>query len=167
MIDREEESSMEEFSVRLCRIIGYTAVLPLGIMCMSPSWADTCTGYDTGVTQSAETTDLGQGLKQSTWKGYSVVISNDSIYKLLVGECSDTTLQTPDGKTQSTGYCARHDKDGDTQSIATRQAPGADKIEWKSTGGTGKYAGKQDSGWAQVIQVDGKVVVVQWGGDCH
>jgi hypothetical protein len=42
---------MEEFSVRLRRIIGYTAVLPLGIMCMSPSWADNCTGYDIGVTQ--------------------------------------------------------------------------------------------------------------------
>ncbi len=110
---------------------GYTAVLLLAIMFMSPSWADTCTGYDTLVTQSAETTDLGQGLKQTSWKAQSVIMSNDSVYKLVVGECSSTTLQTQDGKTQSMGYCARHDKDGDTQSISTRQAPGADKIEWK------------------------------------
>ena len=74
---------------------------------------------------------------------------------------------TPDGKTQSQGYCARHDKDGDTQAIATHQAPDAHKIEWKSTGGTGKYAGKQDSGWAQPVYAEGSVIVVKWGGDCH
>jgi hypothetical protein len=58
---------------------------------------------------------------------------------------------------------ARHDKDGDAQAISTRLAPGADKIEWKSVSGTGKYAGKQDSGWAQMIFAEGKVVVVKMG----
>jgi hypothetical protein len=26
---------------------------------------------------------------------------------------------------------------------------------------------KQASGWAQFIQVDGKIAVAKWGGDCH
>jgi hypothetical protein len=72
-----------------------------------------------------------------------------------------------DGKTQQTGYCARRDKDGDTTSISFYWPPGADKGEWKSTGGTGKFAGKQGSGWAQVVLADGKNLVVKWGGDCH
>jgi hypothetical protein len=154
-------------SARLRRVIGYTAFLPLGIMGMSSSWADTCTGYSVDFTQSAETTDLGKGLKQTTMTQQDVVLSNDSIYKSVVGECSFIILQTEDGKTQVTGYCARHDKDGDTQSVSIRQAPGADKGEWKSTGGTGKYAGKQDSGWFQNVLADGKISVVKWGGDCH
>jgi hypothetical protein len=144
-------------------------ILALGVFAgIAPTWAaDTCTGVDINVTQTSDTSDLGQGLKKMAWTAQSVVMSNDSIYKLVVGECSFTMLMTPDGKSQSSGYCARHDKDGDTQSISTHQAPGADKIEWKSTGGTGKYAGKQDSGWAQPMFAEGSVIVVKWGGDCH
>jgi hypothetical protein len=146
----------------------YTAVLPLGVFCTATtSWADNCTGYDALVAQSAETTDLGQGLKLTSFKSQSILISNDSVYNLVTGECSGITLQTADGKTQSSGYCARRDKNGDTQSIAFRQLPGTDKGEWKSTGGTGKFAGKQDSGWYQMVRADGKMVVTKWGGDCH
>ena len=155
------------FSVRFCRIAGYAAVLPLGIMSMSSSWADTCTGYDVIINQSAETTDLGQGLKQTSFKGQSVLLSTDSVYNLMAGECAGTSLQTPDGKTQSMGYCARRDKDGNAASISWRQASGADKGEWKITGGTGKFAGKQDAGWFQNVLADGKASVVKWGGDCH
>ena len=162
-----KHAALRAFSIRLSRVIGYAAVLPLGIMCMSSSWADTCTGYDVLVAQSAEPTDLGKGLKQTSFRQESVVLSNDSVYKMVAGECSGNILQTEDGKTQIMGYCARRDKDGDTQSIAFHQAPGADKGEWKSTGGTGKYAGKQDSGWAQTVLADGKIMVVKWGGDCH
>src|SRR5207253_1721269 len=104
---------------------------------------------------------------QTIVKTSDVVLSNDSIYNMIAGECSNIILQTPDGKTQSTGYCARRDKNGDTQSVAIRLAPGADKVEWKSTGGTGKFADKQDSGWAQVVLADGKISVVKWGGNCH
>lgn len=143
-------------------------VLPLGMMAITPSWAaDTCTGLDTLVTQASDVTDLGQGLKKMVWTAQSVVTSSDLIYALVVGECSSTTLTTPDGKSQAQGYCARHDKDGDTQSVAINQPPGADKITWKSTGGIGKYAGKQDAGWAQPIFAEGSVLVVKWGGDCH
>ena len=156
------------FSVRLLRVIGYAAILPLGIQCVSLARAaDTCTGYDALVVQSADTTDLGHGMKQTTVKQHSILFSNDSIYNMATGECSATVLQTPEGKAQMQGFCARHDKDGDTQSIAIRMPPGADKIEWKSTGGSGKYAGKQDSGWAQNVLTDGKIRVVKWGGDCH
>ncbi len=155
------------YTVRLRRIIACTAVLPLGVMCLSPARADTCTGYDVLVTQSADTADLGHGLKQTTVKQSSVVLSNNSIYSMLTGECSVTVLQTPNGKSQMQGFCARRDKDGDTGSIAVRLPPGADKIEWKNTGGTGKFAGKQDSGWAENVLTDGKMSVVKWGGDCH
>ncbi|MBV8616195.1 MAG: hypothetical protein JOY66_20835, partial [Acetobacteraceae bacterium] len=146
------------FSVRLLRVIGCAAILPLGIQCVSSARAaDTCTGYDAHFVESADTTDLGHGMKQTTVKQHSILFSNDSIYNMLMGECSATVLQAPDGKTQMQGFCARHDKDGETQSIAIRLPPGADKIEWKSTGGTGKYAGKQDSGWAQNALTDGKM----------
>ena len=158
--------ALREFSVRLPRIVGCAAVMLLGIMSVS-SWADTCTGYDILVAQSAETIDLGKGLKQTSVKSQSIVMSNDSVYNLATGECSGTLLQTEDGKSQGSGYCARRDKDGDTVSIAWSLAPGADKGEWKSTGGTGKYAGKHDSGWFQNVPLDGKVSVTKWGGDCH
>jgi hypothetical protein len=143
-----------------------TAILSLGIMGVSSSWADNCTGYGTTVTQSAETTDLGKGVKQTTWKSTSVVMSNDSIYNLAVGECAGVTLQTEDGKTQTMGYCSRRDKDGDTHSLVLHRL-GADKGQWKSAGGTGKFAGKQDSGWYETVLVDGKTSVGKWGGDCH
>jgi hypothetical protein len=119
------------------------------------------------VAQSAETTDLGHGLKLTRFKSQSILISNDSALNLATGECSGTTLQTEDGKTQSSGYCARRDKNGDTQSISFRQAPGTDKGEWKATGGTGKFAGKQNSGWYQMVRADGNMLVTKWGGDCQ
>ena len=161
-------AALRGFSVRLLRVIGCAAILPLGIQCVSSARAaDTCTGYDALVVESADTTDLGHGMKQTTVKQHSILFSNDSIYNMVTGECSFVVLQTPDNKVQYQGFCARHDKDGETQSIAIRLPPGADKIEWKSTGGTGKYAGKQDSGWAQNALTDGKMGVVKWGGDCH
>ena len=144
-----------------------TAILSLGIMGVSSSRADNCTGYDALVSQSTETIDLGHCVKQTSSRSQSILFSNDSMYNLVAGECASTMLQTEDGKAQSMGYCSRRDKDGDTQSIAFHFAPGADKAEWKSTGGTGKFAGKQGSGWAQAVLVDGKNTVVKWGGDCH
>jgi hypothetical protein len=154
-------------STRLGRVIGLIAAVPIGLLWMSPAWADNCTGYDVLVMSPADATDLGHGMKQIGVKGQSVVLSNDSIFNLVVGECAGTVLQTPDGKSQSEGYCARHDKAGDTQSVAWRQAPGADKGEWKEVDGTGKFAGKQGTGWTQQVYADGKVLVVKWGGDCH
>ena len=45
--------------------------------------------------------------------------------------------------------------------------PGADKGQWNAAGGTGQYAGKQDSGWYQQVYADAKVIVSRWGGDCR
>lgn len=146
---------------------GLAAAAVCSVFSVSSSWADNCTGTDSLVTLTSDITDLGQGLKKMTWTAESIVTSDDSIYKLIVGECSATMLTTPDGRSQSAGYCARHDKDGDTASISINQAPGADKSTWRATGGTGKYADKiGDSGWAQPIFAEGSVFVVKWGGDC-
>ena len=145
-----------------------TVILSLGIMGASSSWADNCTGYDALVSKGAETTDLGHGVKQTSVKSHAILMSSDyPMFNLLTGECTGTVLQTEEGKTQSAGYCVRRDKDGDTLSLSWHVAPGADKGEWKSTGGTGKFAGKESSGWFQNVLADGKMSVTKWGGDCH
>ena len=95
-----------------------------------------------------------------------MLTSENSIYNLATGECSGAALTTPDGKTRATGYYARGDKDGDTASIEFAQAAGADKGTWRSTGGTGKFAGKTDSGWWQDVRSDGKMTITKWGGSC-
>jgi len=146
-------------------------VLPLGLMLGTARAADTCTGIDTLTTTASDATDLGQGLEKRTWTADSVVTSNDAKFPVLYGECSATVLITPDGKSQMSGFCARHDKDGDVASISINQAPGEDKSTWKSTGGTGKFANTADTqpetGWSQLIFSEGAVFVVKWGGNCH
>jgi hypothetical protein len=130
--------------------------------------ADNCTGVDVLVTQTAETTEIATDHTITIWKAHSVIVSPDSIYNNTSGECSGTILSTPDGKTQSMGYCVRRDKDGDTASISWHQAPGADKGMWKSTGGTGKFAaGKRDSGWYQAVMANGLMSSTKWGGNCN
>lgn len=132
----------------------------------SLAWADNCTGVDVLVTQTGETTEIAKNHTITIWKAYSVLSSPDSVYDNTTGECSGVILATPDGKTQAMGYCARRDKDGDTQSISWHSAPGADKGVWKATGGSGKFAGRQDSGWFQNAVSDGKMSVSKWGGTC-
>ncbi len=119
------------------------------------------------ITQVADTTDLGKNHTITTWKAHSVLVSPGTIYDNTSGECSGTILATPDGKVQSMGYCARRDKDGDTVSISWHQGAGADKGMWKSTGGTGKFAGKKDSGWYQAVMADGVMSATKWGGNCN
>ena len=137
-----------------------------GLFLCGTALADTCTGYDVLVTTSADTRDLGNGMTLTTFQAESILTSEDSIYHLATGQCSGTALATPDGKVQSRGHCARHDKDGHTQSIEWSQGPGADKGMWKATGGSGKFAGKSDSGWFQSVRTDGKMFVTKWGGNC-
>jgi len=137
-----------------------------GLFLCSTAYADTCTGYDVLVTTAADTRDLGNGMTLTTFQAESILTSEDSIYHLATGQCAGTALVTPDGKVHTQGHCARRDKDGDTQSISFSQSPGADKGMWKSTGGTGKYAGKTDAGWFQDVRSDGKMAVSKWGGNC-
>ncbi len=129
--------------------------------------ADNCTGYDNLFATYVETLDLGNGHTLTAFRQASMLTSDDSImYHLATGECSGAALSTPDGKVRVSGYCARRDKDGDTQSIEFSQAAGADKGVWKSTGGTGKFAGKSASGWFQDVRTDGKMAISKWGGTC-
>lgn len=129
--------------------------------------ADNCTGYDSLVGIYVETLDLGGGHTLTVFRQSSILTTDDSIYNLATGECSGAALSTPDGKVRVYGYCARRDKDGDTHSIEFSQAPGADKGVWKSTGGTGKFAGKSNSGWFQDVRTDGKMTISKWGGNCR
>ena len=147
----------------------YAAViLSLGMMAARPVWAaDSCGGIDTLTTTATDETDLGNGLKKRTWTADSVVTSNIGNLPVLYGECSAVVLMTPDGKTQMTGFCTRHDKDGDAASIAISQAPGEEKGSWKTTGGTGKFANAPpETGWAESIFREGPVFVAKWGGNC-
>jgi hypothetical protein len=141
-------------------------VVGLGVFLCGTALADNCTGYDALVTTNTETRDLGNGMTLTAFQSESILFSSDSIYNLVTGQCSGTALATPDGKVRSNGYCARHDKDGDTQSVKWSQEPGADKGMWELTGGSGKFAGKTGSGWFQNVRSDGKMAVTQWGGNC-
>ena len=152
--------------MRTAKLLQSRLVVGASLMVCSVAFADNCTGYDAQVSTNADTRDLGKGMTLTVFRSESIVISDDSIYQLGTGECSGTALATPDGKARSSGHCARRDKDGDTRGIEWSQAPGAEKGMWKSTGGTGKCAGKTDSGWWQQVRADGKMVVVKWGGTC-
>jgi hypothetical protein len=149
-------------------LLGFSAILFFGITGASSAWADNCTGYDAHTNLGLETLDLGKGLKQITARSTSILISENSIFNMLAGECAGTILQTEDGKAQSAGFCSRRDKDGDTASISWHQDPGAEKGEWKVTGGTGKFAGKENNkGWYQNVLGDGNHSLTKWGGDCN
>ena len=144
------------------------AVVTSILACNLSLAADNCTGYDVLVAQTVETTDLGKGHVVTIVSQSSLLITQDTpIYNLLSGVCQGSLLTTPDGKTRGNGHCARRDKDGDTASIEWSQAPGEQKNMWKLTGGTGKFAGKTGSGWAEAVRSDGKILVVKWGGTCN
>jgi hypothetical protein len=144
--------------------IATIVLLPFG---SSLALADNCTGTDVNVTRKFETTDLGQGHTISIWKAYSQGVSADSNVDAMTGECSGVILATPDGKTQSMGYCARRDKDGDTYSNSWHKGPGADEGTWKRIAGTGKFAGTQASGWWKGAWADGAMSASKWGGTCQ
>lgn len=134
----------------------------------SLAYADNCTGYDVMVVQTNETTDLGNGHTITTWKAYIQNVSTHwSKRNGITGECSVARLDTPDGNWQATGYCASRDKDGDTYSVSVHIAPGAEKGTWRQVAGTGKFAGKQDSGWWQHAWTDGVMTANSWGGTCE
>lgn len=145
-----------------------TAVLISSVFTGAAFAADNCTGYDVLVNTNANTLEVAKNHTLTVSRDASVVTTSDaSIYNATTGECAGTFLATPDGKFQGTGFCARRDKDGDSQSIAWSLPAGADKGTWQSVGGTGKFAGKKASGWWQQIRQDGGMVVSKWGGTCN
>jgi hypothetical protein len=131
--------------------------------------AEQCSGYDVLVSQVSETTELAKGHTITAIRAHSMIVTDNpaSKYNLTIGECSGSLVNTPDGKTKGAGACARRDKDGDTYSIEWATTPGAERGTWKTVAGTGKFAGKLDSGWSQNVAADGKVFAVKWGGTCQ
>ena len=127
-----------------------------------------CSGYDVLVNQISDTLEVAKGHSLTVTKDASIITTKDpkDIYNLTTGACAGTFLTTPDGQTRGSGHCLRKDKDGDTESIEWALAPGSGKGTWRSAGGTGKFAGANDSGWWQTAVADGKMVVTTWGGTC-
>jgi len=130
--------------------------------------ADNCTGAEATVDTYTETFQVSKDHSLTVVRSASVVMTEDApMYNLTSGECTASVLATPDGKTQATGHCLRHDKDGDTWSLEWTQPSGTDKGTWKTVGGTGKFAGKHSSGWFQEVRRDGKLGAIKWGGSCN
>jgi hypothetical protein len=134
-----------------------------------PAHARDCTGSNTHVLISAEVNDMGKGHTLVTLRNHDMLVTDDprDIYNMHMGECSGTVLSTPDGKTSSSGFCIRKDKDGDSASIVWEMPAGAEKGTWRSTGGTGKYADLKAQGWWVPVASDGgKQGINRWGGTC-
>jgi hypothetical protein len=147
-------------------VIGLAAAGALGLA--DARAADNCSGYDVLVNQHSDTLELAKDHTLTTSIDYSIVTTDDpkSIYNMATGRCTGTFLVMPGGKVAGAGFCLRKDKDGDTESLAWELPADSDKGTWKMTGGTGKFAGKTDSGWWQPAVNDGKMTVTRWGGTC-
>jgi hypothetical protein len=142
--------------------------LALGIASLpcAPALADNCNGRWTNVTQSTETIDLGNGHTLTIFSARGSSTSDNSAH-VGVGQCGGYVLTTPDGKSRLGYACARKNKDGDSWSDFGGIEPGADRGTWKQSGGTGVFAGKNNSGWWQAVVDDGKTTTGIWGGNCQ
>jgi hypothetical protein len=150
-------------------ILSYGIVVLSSFLLAGAGQAAECSGYSAEVTQVAETIEVAKGHSLLVFKAHSIVLTDDpkDKFNLATGECSGTILSTPEGGPRGSGYCLRKDKAGDTYSVEWSLAPGAEKGTWKTVAGTGKFAGKVDSGWFQNVAADGKMSVVRWGGMCQ
>jgi len=129
--------------------------------------ADNCRGWDVLTTLSSETLDLGKDHTLTVIRQTSALTSDNSpISDQVTGECTGSILTMPGGAVRAVGYCLRHDKDGDSASIEWGLEPGATRGYWKATAGTGKFAGRADAGWAELVRTDGKIEMFKWGGTC-
>ncbi len=136
-----------------------------GVVCGS-ALADDCDGRFTGVNQSADTVDLGNGHTLTFFSDFGSVTSENSAQN-ATGACGGYVLTTPDGKTRLAYACLRKNKDGDSFSDAGTIEPGEDRGNWTQTGGTGVFAGKNGSGgWWEATMNDGKTTSGIWGGNC-
>lgn len=145
------------------------AVAAAAVVLTPAAHARECNGYNTHVLISAEVNDMGNGHTLMTFRNHDILVTDDpsDIFNMLMGECSGTMLSTPDGRSSSAGYCIRKDKDGNSASIDWAWAPGADKGTWHTTGGTGKYADLEASGWWTPVATDGgKQGINRWVGNC-
>lgn len=152
------------------RIIASALTVVAAIAYVPSAGARECNGYNTHVLISADVTEPAKGHSLMTFRNHDMLVTDDPrhVLNMAMGECAGTMLTTPDGKMVGAGYCLRRDKDGDTQSIDWTWPKGADKGTWKSTGGTGKFAGFEGTGsWMQVAGDGGKMGVNRWTGTCN
>ena len=130
------------------------------------SRADNCSGYAAEVNKSHEQIELSTGNVMSSFTGYDIVTSDDDPNSNgEMGECYGSWLATSDGKSRGAGFCAFKDKDGDTEYV--QWEANATEGTWKDVGGTGKWAGKRNSGWTKVVARDDKRTLLRWGGTCE
>ena len=141
------------------------------LVCAGPvsAFAARCAGTNINNLVSWEQTEIAKGTTLATLRITSVTVADDhgAPYHLVSGECIGTFLNTPDGKTTATGYCARRDKDGDVLNeewVSTES--GGSKGTWKLAGGTGKFARAAGTAQWEFSQLQGKSAAVRWVGDC-
>ncbi len=137
-----------------------------GALVYGGALADNCSGSWTGVQQSGDTIDLGDGHTLSTFFSRGTVSSENSPMN-IVGACGGYVLTTPDGQSRFAYACARKNKDGDSFSDAGGQEPGADHGTWTQTGGTGVFAGNNWSGTWRVATAEGDVTLGTFSGNCN
>jgi hypothetical protein len=137
-------------------------------LCFAPlaNAADNCSGHFNNVSQTVSTIEVGKDHTLTSFIFHSITNSENSINNGM-GECSGYALTTPDGKTRMAGICARKLKDGGSFSDAWALEPGSNRGTWKMSGGTGAAAGKNWSGWWEVVFDDGKRTIGKWGGNCN
>lgn len=148
------------------KLMQWSVVLSLTLFWSNSLLADNCTGRWTNVSQSAETMDLGNGHTLTIFSARGSSTSDNSPMT-GVGQCGGYVLTTPDGKSRLGYACARKTKNGDSWSDFGGIEPGADHGTWKQSGGTGVFAGKNNSGSWQAVVEDGKTTTGIWSGNCN
>lgn len=151
------------------RVNAFAAAATCGVICIglvSSALADNCSGRFTNVTQSSETTDLGNGHTITIFSARGSATSENSALN-VVGQCGGYVITLPDGKIRLGYACARKDQNGNSYSDYGTMEPGADKGSWTQAGGTGVFAGKKNSGWWQPVAQDGKTTMGTWTGNCE
>ena len=141
----------------------------LGLSAAGTAFSAQCSGYGTHFPIYTETIEVAKDHKMMTFRSHNTAISDDpkSVWNLNIGECSGTIVMLPDGKSTGSGHCARKDPDGNSVTLEWAIAPGAEKGTWKIVGGTGKFAGRTDSGWWMGGKpTENGSAVDRWGGEC-
>ena len=90
-----------------------------------------------------------------------VIVNNDPNVPGFpkIGECASKA---------TSGSCRYKDKDGDEYNSEWMTVPGTTgQYTWSTTGGTGKWAKVNESGWVMRIMAEGSVTVNRWGGECR
>ena len=148
----------------------YLMVLAVGFGGPSVSFAGKCSGTNINNTISWEETEIANGSKLATWRGTSVIVSEDprAPFHLASGECIGSFLINPDGKTRAAGNCARRDKDGDVLYEEWIMDATGNKGTFKNVGGTGKYVNAAGTAqYEQLPPLQGKMSAVHWIGNCQ